>query len=59
MGVIQESIRRVLAVGQNICLRGEEKGYDNLLRLAEEFPITVVGQGNERIRARLVQRRTC
>jgi len=43
------SIRRVLAVGQNICLRGEEKGYDNLLRLSKEFPITVVGQGNERI----------
>jgi glycosyltransferase involved in cell wall biosynthesis len=38
--------RDVLAVGQNIRLRGNEKGYDNLLRLAQKFPVSVVGTGN-------------
>jgi len=56
MGIDLESYRGyegstdcVLAVGQNICSRGNEKGYDNLRRLAEMLPITVVGNGNEAI----------
>ncbi|HZQ45932.1 MAG TPA: glycosyltransferase, partial [Verrucomicrobiae bacterium] len=39
----------ILVVGQNICSRGNEKGYDNLMRLARKFSICVVGMGNEGI----------
>jgi hypothetical protein len=42
------STARILAVGQNICSRGHEKGSDNLLLFCEELPITVVGNGNQR-----------
>jgi len=40
----------ILAVGQHIEARGNEKGYDNLRRLTERFRITVVGRGSEGIR---------
>ena len=39
----------ILVVGQNIRSRGNEKGYDNLMRLSQKFRITVVGVGNEDI----------
>ena len=39
----------ILTVGQNIRSRGNEKGYDNLMRLAQTFSISVVGMGNEGI----------
>ena len=39
----------VLVVGQKICSRGNEKGLDNLIRLAARFPISVVGRGNDGI----------
>ena len=38
-----------LVVGQNIRSRGNEKGYDNLMYLAQKFRISVVGVGNEGI----------
>lgn len=39
----------ILTVGQNIRSRGSEKGYADLMRLAQRFDITVVGRGNEGI----------
>jgi glycosyltransferase involved in cell wall biosynthesis len=39
----------VLVVGQHIQTRGNEKGYEDLRRLAEKLPITVVGRGSEDI----------
>ena len=39
----------ILVVGQHIRARGNEKGYDNLMRLIERFRITVVGRGSEGI----------
>lgn len=39
----------VLVVGQNIRSRGNEKGLDNLLQIAQDLPVTVVGIGNEGI----------
>lgn len=39
----------ILVVGQKIRSRGNEKGYDNLMRLLEKFRITVVGTANEGI----------
>jgi glycosyltransferase involved in cell wall biosynthesis len=39
----------VLVVGQHIPARGNEKGYENLMRLASKFRITVVGRENQGI----------
>ena len=39
----------ILAVGQNIRSRGDEKGYGNLLHLSQKFPITTVGIGSKGI----------
>lgn len=40
---------QILVVGQNIRSRGNEKGLDNLMPLAQKFPITVAGRGNDGI----------
>src|ERR1051325_2093349 len=48
-GGYEGSAGRVLAVGQHIRLRENEKGYHNLRQLAQKWPITVVGWGSEEI----------
>ncbi len=38
---------RVLVVGQHIQARGNEKGYGNVMKLAERLPLTVMGRGSD------------
>ncbi len=48
-GRYQGGSGRVLVVGQNIHGRGNVKGRDNLLQIAEKVPFTVVGYGSQKL----------